>query len=102
MDGLMHRLLAALVPTDRREWITAMLSEAERLQGRERIGWYAATAGLALASRVSHSALFLRAVALALIMIAVDWTSGALIPALALIALSAAALTRGSTGKSGP
>jgi len=100
MNRLMYRLLAAVAPAHRREWIAAMFSEAHHLQGRERISWYAAAAGMAFASRVSHSALFIEAIALAMIMIAVDWTSGALLPALLLIGLSAAVLTRVSASRS--
>lgn len=83
-----------------REWIEASLAEAAYLESRERPGWYVSVIGVAVALRLRHSALMLQAAALALALILVDWTWGALVPALALMSFSAAVLTRGSAQQS--
>ena len=100
MRRLLDRFLIAMAPAERRDWVAAMLAEADCLQGRDRLDWYAAAAAVSFSLRLRGWGLALTAVAFALIMVLVDWTSGALLPALALIGLAAAVLTRSSMGSS--
>jgi hypothetical protein len=101
MPRLLHRALIAIAPPQMREWIGAMLSEAHDLSDRERVQWYLAAARVGIVSRISDSRL-VQATALAVILIVVDWIWGALLPALALIGLSAAVLTRVPSGNTRP
>lgn len=98
MDELTRCLLLALAPPKDREWIAAMLAETQSLADGERLLWHVGAGRVALAMRIRHWAPTLEASALAVLMIAVDWASGALLPALILIAASAAILTRASRG----
>jgi len=98
MRRLAEKLLVNVAPRRVRGWIVAMIAEAQCLDSGERLGWYRAAAQIAISQRLSDLALPLQATALAAVMVTVDWLSGNLVPALALIALSAVVLTRSSTG----
>lgn len=91
---LLRRLILIVASPDTREWIAAMFAEACDIPGPARLGWYVAAARVALGSRMRVWSLALQSGAFALLMFSVDWISGALLPALALIAISAAVLTR--------
>ena len=101
MMRFLSRIILAIAPKLSREWIAAMLTEADHVPNGDRVAWHAGAVRLALAARVRHWSFPLSGGALALAMLAVDWTSGALLPALALIALSAAVLTRGPKNEGG-
>lgn len=87
--------LAAIAPARSRDWIAAMLVEAEHLSPSLRLLWMTSALIVALRLRARDWQHLWLAAGLAGAMIAVDWRSGALTPALLLIALSAALLTRG-------
>ena len=96
MRTFIERLVIAVTPPHMRHWTLAMLIEAQSLEGRARLGWYASAAKVALTLRLVHARCWIIAVGLATTMIAVDWIWGDLLPALALIALAAALLTGAS------
>jgi len=97
MLRLIERLITAIAPPHNRDWTEAMVAEAYDLRGRERLNWYVDAVWVAMALRIRAWGGLLQAGSIAFLLLVVDWTSGALIPALALIALSAAILTRSST-----
>ena len=99
-ESLCRALLAIAAPSAR-EWIAAMFSEAREAGRRDRFSWYAGAVRIALASRIRHWAPLLRATVLAALMLTIDWTSGAFLPALVLIGVSAGVLARGSMRRSG-
>lgn len=92
---LFRRLILRLTPVRGQEWIAAILAEADYLEeADERMGWCVAAAWVAIRQRLIDLAPSLLAITLAAIMILVDWTWGALLPALVLIALSAATIRK--------
>jgi hypothetical protein len=100
MTQLLRRILTAIAPAELHDWIDGVLAETPYLPSRERIGWYVSAVRVAVAFRISRSALSLQAGLLAVTLVVVDWTWGALLPALALIGVSAAVLARGSVDRS--
>jgi hypothetical protein len=92
-ERFLERLLIALTLPRDRPWIEAILAEADLLPSPERRAWQLAAARLALCSWLGST--LPAALAMATALIAVDWLSGALLPAIALMFLAAVILRRG-------
>jgi hypothetical protein len=99
MKPFLVRLLLLLAPARSREWIKAIICEASQLDSAEQAPWLVAAARFALSERARTAVPTAYASSLAITMLFVDWTSGALVPALGLIGLSAVVLTQSSRGR---
>ncbi len=91
---LFSSFASSIAPARYADWIKAALAEASTLPQPARFRWYASALLLAFALRLKAWRIPLQALGLALMMVILDWTWGALIPALIAAALSAALLVR--------
>jgi len=90
ISAWLWRVIMALAPADKAQWITAMRAEAAALpQDSDSVIWLRGATWAALRLRWSDTGYATEAAALAAAMIAVDWLSGAALPAILFIAITA-------------
>lgn len=95
MIAALWALARRLAPAAAAPWLAALQAEAGYDSDRRRGRWLWAAFGCALRLRVRAHAATLAAAALVVATVAVDWRSGAVLPAMLLVAATAAVLAAG-------